>query len=365
KKKARRDYTLLWEARPGDPRNVGEARYRVQITVAGDRANSLGTMWKLPEAWERDRSSRNLLSIVLLTLRIAVIALLIVRGIWMTIHNIRRGAVRWGIVVKFAMPATLLMVLSALLSFRVITQNYRTEIPYETFLAVGCLTVLMAAIFGFLMLGGAAALLTSFFPECTAALRRINRRALGTDAAFALLAAAGLSILLSRLQALLTGRFHALALPAISTPDLISSALPALSALADSVRSVIVMAAVVGVFVLIVRRLPRRGLSIPLGLLAACALLPADVHTPAEFALHYAFACLGIGCAALFCLRIARDNYLAYALVLFAMALRGPLGELFGNGNAALQVQGWIVAAVLALVALWAAAPALRPKAAA
>src|SRR5579871_1997273 len=40
KKKARRDYLLVWEARPGDPRNLGEARYRIEIGVAGDRASS-------------------------------------------------------------------------------------------------------------------------------------------------------------------------------------------------------------------------------------------------------------------------------------------------------------------------------------
>ena len=37
KRKARRDYSLVWEARPGDPRNVDEARYRVAIGVDGDR----------------------------------------------------------------------------------------------------------------------------------------------------------------------------------------------------------------------------------------------------------------------------------------------------------------------------------------
>ncbi len=61
KKKARRDYTLVWEARDGDPRNVDEAHFRLVMTVAGDRVASLGSTWKLPEAYERSRSARNLL----------------------------------------------------------------------------------------------------------------------------------------------------------------------------------------------------------------------------------------------------------------------------------------------------------------
>src|ERR1035437_10260666 len=31
KKKARRDHSVVWEARPGDPRNVDQTRWRVQV----------------------------------------------------------------------------------------------------------------------------------------------------------------------------------------------------------------------------------------------------------------------------------------------------------------------------------------------
>ena len=67
----------------------------------------------------------------------------------------------------------------------------------------------------------------------------------------------------------------------------------------------------------------------------------------------------------LFCLCFARKNYLAYALVLWAMALRPAMKELFGNANPALERQGWMVAGVLALSVVWALAPALRRKASA
>ncbi len=359
KKKARRDYTLVWEAKDGDPRNVDGARFRVEATVAGDRVASLGSFWKLPETYARERSSRNLLSILLLTLRIAVVAVGIVRGVWMTIRNVRQGLLRWGIVVRLAIPVTLLMALSALLAFPLLMENYRTEIPYETFLAVGYITVLMTAVFGFLMMGGAAALLTSFFPDCTVAFRAVNRRAMGVDAATALLAAMGMGLGLGHLHALLNDRFHAQALFSIGSPVLIASSEPALSALADAVRSVLLGGAVLGVFVLIVRSLPRRWMAVPMALLAAFAILPADVHTAAEFALHYGFAALALAAGALFCLQFARGNYLAYAMVLWVFALRNPMSELFGNRNASLEIQGWIVAALLALSLIWAIAPAL------
>jgi 4-amino-4-deoxy-L-arabinose transferase-like glycosyltransferase len=74
-------------------------------------------------------------------------------------------------------------------------------------------------------------------------------------------------------------------------------------------------------------------------------------------------AAIWAGCAVLFCLLFARRNYLAYALVLWAMALHPAMMELFGNANPALDRQGWMVAAVLAVSVVWAVAPALRRRA--
>ena len=362
KKKARRDHTLVWEARQGDPRNVEDARFRVQMTVAGDRVASLGTLWKLPEAWERARSATSLLSIVLITLQIAVVALGIVRGVWMTIHKVREGAVRWRLVLLLAAPAALLTVLSSLLSFSTITQAYPTGIPLSTFLASSYLFLMMEAIFVFLVMGGAAALVTAFFPDCTAALRRMNRRSMAMDAGVVLLAVIGMGAALSHLHAGLDSRFPALALPSVAKPDLLESSAPAISAFADAARAVLLGAAILGVFVLIARRLPRGWMKVPLALLAAFAILPTEIHTGGEFALHYGMACLTMACGAILVLKVARENYLAYALVMWVAALRGPLAELFGNGNAALQAQGWLAAGALALSLAWALAPALARK---
>jgi hypothetical protein len=90
-KKARRDHTLVWEAPDGDPRNVGETRWRVEVKVAGDRAVSAGGLWKLPETFERARSQENAISIALLVARIVAMAGLVVYGLWILIHAVRQG----------------------------------------------------------------------------------------------------------------------------------------------------------------------------------------------------------------------------------------------------------------------------------
>src|SRR5260370_1091560 len=94
-KKARRDYSLEWEARPGDPRNVGETRWRVEVNVAGDRVVSARGFWKLPEAWQRGREQQNGLAIAIAVLKIGTLAALIVYGLWLLLQGTRHRMVRW------------------------------------------------------------------------------------------------------------------------------------------------------------------------------------------------------------------------------------------------------------------------------
>ena len=363
KKKARRDHTLEWEARPGDPRNLDEAHYRVHIEVAGDRVSSLRSYWKIPETYERSRERQNALSIMVLALRIGAIAAGIVYALWLLIQATRKGLVRWRGAIRLAVPATLLFALAWLLSLELMLKSYSTAIPLETYQAVLYITLLMSVIFMFLMLGAAAALIALFYPESVGALRAANRGLLGLDAGAALLAAAGLWVFLNQLDAVLLDHFHAQALFAIGSPDLIVSRAPALAAVAGAARSLLMNAATLALIAIVVKKLPKWWMLAPLALAALTVNLSGDIRTPGEFALQYAMSAIWAGCAVLFCLCFARKNYLAYALVLWAMALRPAMMELFGNANAALERQGWMVAGVLAVSLIWAVAPALRRKA--
>jgi hypothetical protein len=365
KKKARRDYTLEWEARAGDPRNLDEAHYRVHMEVAGDRVSSLRSYWKIPEAYERSRDRQNALSIAVMSLRIAAIAAAVVFGLWLLIQATRKGLVRWRGAIGLAVPATLLFALGMLLSLELMLKGYNTAIPLETYQAGVYITLLIGVIFVFLMLGAAAALIVLFYPESMQAFRAANRRLLGLDAIAALLAAAGFAILLNRHDAMLIDHHHAQALLSIGSPDLIVSRAPALAAVAGAVRSLLMNAATLALIAIVIKKLPKRWMLVPLALAALTVNLSGEIRTPGEFALQYAMAAIWAGCAVLFCLSFARKNYLAYALVLWAMALRPAIAELFGNGNPALERQGWMVAGVLAVSVVWAVAPALRRKASA
>ena len=91
-------------------------------------------------------------------------------------------------------------------------KNYRTDVPLETFQALAYVSIAMGAIFGFLLMGAAAALIVTYFPDALPALRRTNRAAMAFDALAALLAAVGIALLLRQFQGILVDRFHAQAL---------------------------------------------------------------------------------------------------------------------------------------------------------
>ncbi len=357
-KKARRDYSLEWEARPGDPRNVGETRWRVEVNVAGDRVVSARGFWKLPEAWQRGREQQDALAIAIAVLKIGTLAALIVYGLWLLLQGTRHGVVRWHAALWLALPATLLFPVAPLLSIGLMLKNYRTDIPLETFQAMNYVVVGMGVVFGFLLMGAAAALIVTFYPDAVAALRRTNRAVMAVDAVAALLAATGLGLALHQFQGILLDRFHAQAVLSIGSPDIIVSAAPALAAVASAVRALLTNGALIGLIVLLAGQITKRWMRWAAALLALCATLPSEVRTPGEFLVEYTISLAMAGAAIAFFRFFGRRNYLAYVMLLWLMALRVPMTQLFGTGNGALEMQGWLLAAVVAASLIWAVAPA-------
>ena len=109
----------------------------------------------------------------------------------------------------------------------------------------------MGVVFGFLLMGAAAALIVTFYPDAVPALRRTNRAVMAVDALAALLAATGLGLALHQFQGILLDRFHAQAVLSIGSPDIVASAAPALAAVASAVRALLTDAALIGLLALL------------------------------------------------------------------------------------------------------------------
>src|SRR5262249_34578613 len=151
-------------------------------------------------------------------------------------------------------------------------------------------------------------------------------------------------------------RFHAYALYGFSSPDLIISAQPAIAAITDAVRGVLITAALLATLALVRERF-RGPQVLPVMILGAAIVGLPSVQNGAELALHFSLGVASAAATAAFCLWFARSNYLAYFLVLWALALRGPISELFGNGLPELRIDRWILGIALTALLLWAMYP--------
>jgi hypothetical protein len=278
----------------------------------------------------------------------------------MLIRNVRKGLVPWRKVIRLAaIPLAMTVVGLALSASNTIYRQYQTSMPLETWQVVIYTSLGIGALFAAAFYGGATGFLLSVYPESVAAFQAERRRVLAGDAAAALLAAIGLWVFWRHVGAGLTDRFHAQAILGISDPSLIGNPAPALAAVASAVGSVFVSGALLAGLGLLAGMLRKRWMIVPLVLLLAGVGLSGEIRTPGELALSYGVTLLGVICAWVFCRWFARDNYLAYAVVLWAMGLTAALRELFGNPNAGLHLQGWMVAGALAASVVWMAWPAL------
>jgi len=362
KKPHRRDYEVTWEAKPGDPRNLAESRFRVSADVRGAIPAGLRTYWKIPEDYARKRETQTVFSILVLVVRIVVVLGVIVGIVWFLIHRTRQHGNFWPSALKFAIPAALLAAAAPLLSPDELLRPYPTSIPfisYEvTLIAVGLIALVGRAI----ALTGIAGLIFALFPNALSSLGAANRRRLGFDATVALLAAFGFQLVRRWLVGAYADRFPASTLFQISGHDLVASSVPALSILLGSASAVLTWLASVAAVVLAFRWIrPKWALAL-VAVLVAVAAIPGGVRTAGEFASAFGFGLLGIAWIAVFCRWFARDNCLAYLVTAWALALAPSVHELMDTSAVFWHMQGWIVVATFAAVFFWLVRPKLAGR---
>jgi membrane protease YdiL (CAAX protease family) len=367
KKKARRDHTLVWEAAPGDPRNLDEARFRVRVTLAGDRVASFSSFWKLPETFERARSRRNALWYVLLLLRIAVSASLLVLGIWLLVERTRQRTLRWGQALWAALPLGAIALAGMFLTFPLLFSQYPTTFSLESFEATLGVGLFIGALALFIAIACGIAVILALEPDALAVFRKANRKLLGMDALFAAGLAAVLVAALGRMRWLLIDRFHPQALLSADARTAFATLSPAASGIASACQETLFWLALVAVVAHLVRYLKRwPGAAVLAGLVAAAGFVPGTVHTGGEFLLYYAIRLIYLAAAVLFVKYIVRRNYLAYLLIAWTLSLLDKGADLLSQPAAPLRLQGGILIALLGATLIWAApviSLRMRPRA--
>jgi len=361
KKKARRDYTLVWEARPGDPRNLDEAKFRVRVELAGDRVVTVDRYWKVPEAFARQRMQRNALSNLLSALRVGVMIAAFVIGIRLLVQRTRKRQLQWRAAVRLAAPLAVLTLLASLADMPLAFRAYDTALPLETFFTTVLIGIGTATVGMFLGLAAAFGLLLALEPKAEAIFARGARRQFAPDAFAALVPVLGLAAAFNQLAWLLIDRFHAQAVMSADPPAVFASTIPAISALARACwQTVFALAALALVRYLwsILRR--RRYLAIVLGPVALAALVSTQAHTPGEFLLQYGILLIGAFLAATWCRLAARDNPLAYVLAIWSLSLGSHALSFAMEPADAIRRQGWLLFAFWIGTLLWVAWPLIR-----
>jgi hypothetical protein len=356
KRKAREDYTLVWQAKSGDPRNVGDAHYRLEVDIAGDQVTGFSRSFKLPEDWERAEEGNTIVNNILTGVSVLTILMLAAGGLILFVNLIRSGQMLWKRSAKFGVLLAILGFLAALNGLNLTARAYDTSMPLAVWKLVIAVQLIVAPIveglLAWLLIGSAASLYPGTWKIFSGATRRVWRR----DALGALVLSLAAGAGLARVDALLTSVFHAYA----PIKDELFSATfstrwPAAGFFLSTLTRSMLYAALLGLVITIIRAGWRlRAWWLWLGLaLVLVSLGPTHVHSFAAFGVGWVMAFLPLLVAAVVVGYFLRDNLLAYLMVLFCTQVAGPLIELFSQASPFYLQNGAALALLTAVVLGW------------
>jgi membrane protease YdiL (CAAX protease family) len=360
KRKAREDYTLVWQAKTGDPRNVGDAHYRLTVEIAGDQVVSFSRSFKLPEEWERAQSGKTIINNILIGISILMSLSLLAAGLIVFVNLVRSGKMQWKRSAKFGVLIAFLGLLAALNGLPASYRAYDTSMPLNVWklnLAVGVGVVpLLEGLLAWLLIGAAA----SFYPDAWKVLRGSARRVWRRDALVALVLSLAAGAAFSRIDALLTNLFH----PYVQFNDELFSAtfstpFPAAGIFLSILTRTLFYAAAAALAIYVVRvgwKLRAWWLWVGLGIILI-SLGPTHAHSIAEFGAGWVISFLPLLAAVLFVGYFLRDNILAYLVVIFGTPAAEALVNLFSQPNKFFWQNGVALALMVGIVLAWMLLP--------
>jgi membrane protease YdiL (CAAX protease family) len=360
KRQAREDYAFIFEANAGDPRNVGGARYRLQVDIAGNQVVSCSRFFKLPEDWERTHGATRLPNVILTGLGYLLAAGLAGGGVILFVFQVRRGQIPWRRAAWVGAAVATLTALSQLDRLPLMDQSYDTSIPLSTYhlgaLILLVLAPLLAGLLAWLVVG----LATSLYPDAWRICRAPARRVWRLDGMMAIVLTIAAAAATREISALLTAALHAYAPVSIAlAPDELNSYLPGPAAWLGALLFAIFTSAIIGIVIRIVRQgWTTRAWWLWAGVLLAIVRPgPAGAHSLAQFAVGWVIAALPILVTLLIIAFIYRDNVVAYVGALFSLQAAESLVSLWSQPAAFFRWQGALLAVLTAAFLLWLLAP--------
>ena len=354
KRKAREDYTLAWQARPGDPLNVGDEHYRVEVGIAGDQVTGVRRYFKLPENWEREQSETRLVNVALIALKVLLGGGIAAGIIWLFVMQVRKDGLAWRKTRRVALFVAIALVISELNSLVMVRENYPTSMSlgiFNLFIVIGYVLVPLAiGLFAWVL----AALVVGLYPDAWRIFNARDRRVWARDAAVALLVALAVGAGISNLGALFFDHFHAYAPPVADIVNgSFAESLPALGLILPSfyLYTLFSLAGLALAIRLAVIGWRQRAWWLWLAIvLLVLARGPATAHSLRQFLIPWVPGVIGLiaawGIIALF----FRKNIAAYIVVAFTLPLVEPLISLLRDPAPFYRWNGVFLAVLIAVV---------------
>ena len=348
---ARRDHRLVWEALPGDTRNVGEARFRCEVKVVGDQPSSLLRYLKLPEVWLREREESTLLRSVLQGTMALVIAAVALHLLWLMIRQIRRGALEWPPLLGAGALGCGLFLVGQLNNLPTFYQGYDTSLTPTIFAITQGVGWVLGALFIGLLVVGALALASTLYPQSLAYLHPSNWRGQLSEGALL----AGLAVVaaaeMDQVEALLTAQFapHLLA-PPLDLPPGLDAWLPGLQVLLGGFSQALLLPLGLGLAAFYLRTTLKK----PVLAVVALAALAAGVQAvdAGEFWLALALNLLHAAFWAALLALVLRDHIPACVLTGFLSFIVPAALSLLRQSAPFYQLNGALALLAAALVVL-------------
>jgi membrane protease YdiL (CAAX protease family) len=356
KPKFRRDTSFVWEALPGNPGAVGDARLRVEGGVMGNRIGWWTQSVRIPEDWRRLREGRNFYEIAITAIRTVYLSILFAVALLVLVRGTRHGVVPWKTVSGIAASAMALDLAAALNSIPLAMSRYTTQIEPRIFVISDIVLTGVQLIGIGLFAAFASALVLTCYPQTRILLKVSGWRQRGRDAVVA--SAASVAVLLFLEWCSATIEFHANSLalaPSLNIPDSIGTYIPFLTAIRGILLSAFFYSAVMAFSVFVWEHFPGTRIRALLLLGLGGSLLPGSAVRPPEIVLDAIPSLLLVGSIFVLAKTLLRNNAPAYFASAAVFSAARASYSLIGQGNPGLVVQGYLIAVLTCsgLVWLW------------
>jgi membrane protease YdiL (CAAX protease family) len=361
KRKAREDYVLTWQAKAGQPLNVADEQYRLEVGIAGDQVTGFRRYFKLPEAWDRQQSERKLVNVVLLLVPILLGGGIAAGFIWLFVQQVRNDGLAWRKTRRLAVAVGIVLLVSELNTLVAVRQNYPTSMSlgiFNLFIVIGYVVVPLAI---GLLAWVAAAFVVGIYPDVWRIFKAQARRVWARDAVVGLVVAAGVGTGVHNLGTLVFNHFHAYATP---VTDIVDGSFAATSpALASFLPSVYLYAvfSLVGLALairLIMIGWRQRAWWLWVGIvLLVIARGPSNAHSLGQFLIPWAVGVVELLVSFALIALFFRDNVAAYIAVVFTRPLLDPLLDLLRDPVSFYRWNGILLAILMAAVLIWLLLP--------